>query len=101
MTAIVIMIATIKNQTCVNSWFYILILNILKHQKKCVILSLSLTGTGCADPNTNPPLNSNISKTVIVNIVFTESKHCVQINVFQRVFDKLYNDMQVDVLVVL
>ena len=38
--------------------------------------------------NTGLHLSSNISKTVKVNVAFTEH--------FQRVFSKLFNDMQVD-----
>ena len=53
-----------------------------------VILTLLLPVTCCADRNTNLPSNSNISKRVRVNIAFTRT--------FQRVFEKLFNDIQVD-----
>ena len=36
-------------------------------------LTLSLAGTRCAGPNTDLPSNSNISKTVTVNAVFTRN----------------------------
>ena len=52
-------------------------------------ITLSFPGTCYAVPNTNLYLNSNILKTVSANIVFTN-------HVFQRVFNKISDDMQVD-----
>ena len=36
-----------------------------------LLITLTLTGTRYTGPNTDLPSNSNISKTVIVNIIFT------------------------------
>ena len=56
----------------------------------CVFhLTLSLPVTHCSGHNSYLPSNTNISKTVTVNIVFTER--------FQRVFDKLSHVIQDDI----
>ena len=50
-------------------------------------LTLSLPATHRAGHNADLPLNRNISKTVLVDIALPKF--------FERVFDKLSNDMQV------